>query len=266
MSFRAGDIVIYPPDGLGEVQGVEELSVAGKSLNVIIIAFENGTIVRRITASDARAAGLRKFDRRIDSQKNLPSISHKFQHAKSENDSKKINNQTSIIHDFWNKITDLTPPPIQIIFIFIMTPALVFFGFLYFVYSMTSGIISAIIRGLFSASQENKAPAIAGNFLAISLFIYFISTNQHVIYITKNPSEFLVGYILYSLILIIVSIIYILIMLVLGSIIGYALDSGVGRTFLFLFVAFIIFSVVSNSLSSGGDCWVAVGRSGLVCE
>ncbi len=245
---------------------MEDLYVAGMKLKVIVVAFDGGATVLRIPENKAESAGLRKFDRRIDPQKNLPPQYNKNYNHKIKINPEKTKNETSTISSIWNNVVDLTPLPVQIIFIAIMTPALLVLGFLYIFYMFTSGIISAVVRGLFSVSEKNKSPEAAGNFSAALLFIYYLSNNQHVIYIFENPSDFFIGYILLSLLLIFISVVYIVIMLVVGSILGYALSSSAGRTILFLFIAFIILSGLSESFDSRGDCWFAVGRSGLICE
>ncbi len=49
---------------------MEDLYVAGMKLKVIVVAFDGGATVLRIPENKAESAGLRKFDRRIDSSKN----------------------------------------------------------------------------------------------------------------------------------------------------------------------------------------------------
>ncbi len=60
---------------------MEDLYVAGMKLKVIVVAFDDGATVLRIPENKAESAGLRKFDRRIDSSKNkmLLNQTHKYE-------------------------------------------------------------------------------------------------------------------------------------------------------------------------------------------
>jgi CarD family transcriptional regulator len=61
VEFKAGDHVVYPTHGVGQVQGIEEMPVAGLSLKVIIVTFEENRMTLRVPVNKASSSGLRKL-------------------------------------------------------------------------------------------------------------------------------------------------------------------------------------------------------------
>jgi CarD family transcriptional regulator len=61
VEFHAGDHVVYPTHGVGQVQGIEEMPVAGMSLKVIIVTFEENRMTLRVPVNKAASSGLRKL-------------------------------------------------------------------------------------------------------------------------------------------------------------------------------------------------------------
>jgi len=59
--FRAGDHVVYPTHGVGQVQGIEEVPVAGQSLKVIVVTFEENRMTLKVPMAKAASSGLRKL-------------------------------------------------------------------------------------------------------------------------------------------------------------------------------------------------------------
>jgi CarD family transcriptional regulator len=59
VEFKAGDHVVYPTHGVGQVQGIEEMPVAGMSLKVIIVTFEENRMTLRVPVNKAASSGLR---------------------------------------------------------------------------------------------------------------------------------------------------------------------------------------------------------------
>ena len=59
--FHPGDHVVYPTHGVGQVQGIEEMPVAGMSLKVIIVTFEENRMTLRVPVNKAASSGLRKL-------------------------------------------------------------------------------------------------------------------------------------------------------------------------------------------------------------
>ena len=54
-------MVVYPTHGVGTVQGIEDVNVAGISLQVITVTFEENRMTLRVPTNKAASAGLRKL-------------------------------------------------------------------------------------------------------------------------------------------------------------------------------------------------------------
>ncbi|HZF75789.1 MAG TPA: CarD family transcriptional regulator [Acetobacteraceae bacterium] len=61
VEFKAGDHVVYPTHGVGTVQGIEEMPVAGMALKVIVVTFEENRMTLRVPVNKAASSGLRKL-------------------------------------------------------------------------------------------------------------------------------------------------------------------------------------------------------------
>jgi CarD family transcriptional regulator len=59
--FKAGDHVVYPTHGVGQVQGIETVEAAGYSLSVIVVTFEENRMTLRVPVNKAASSGLRKL-------------------------------------------------------------------------------------------------------------------------------------------------------------------------------------------------------------
>ncbi len=59
--FVAGDYVVYPAHGVGKVEGIETQSIAGASVSLYTISFEQERMRLKIPVFKAEAAGLRKL-------------------------------------------------------------------------------------------------------------------------------------------------------------------------------------------------------------
>jgi CarD family transcriptional regulator len=57
--FSVGDFVVYPAHGVGRVTGVEVQTVAGMSLEVFVIAFDQDKMTLRVPTSKVKTGGLR---------------------------------------------------------------------------------------------------------------------------------------------------------------------------------------------------------------
>lgn len=60
-NFQAGDHVVYPTHGVGTVQGIETMSAAGYSLQVIVVTFDENRMTLRVPVGKAASSGLRKL-------------------------------------------------------------------------------------------------------------------------------------------------------------------------------------------------------------
>ena len=63
-TYKAGDFVVYPTHGVGEVAGVEKLEIAGQKLDLVIITFDRDRMTLRVPLDKAPTSGLRKLSSR----------------------------------------------------------------------------------------------------------------------------------------------------------------------------------------------------------
>lgn len=59
--FREGELVVYPPHGVGKVDRIGSELIGGHTLELIQISFADNRMTLRIPTAQARAAGLRKL-------------------------------------------------------------------------------------------------------------------------------------------------------------------------------------------------------------
>lgn len=59
LSFMDGDFVVYPAHGVGKIIGIETQEVAGLSLQVLVISFDNDRMKLRLPVAKAKRSGLR---------------------------------------------------------------------------------------------------------------------------------------------------------------------------------------------------------------
>jgi len=57
--FKAGDHVVYPTHGVGQVQGIEELPVMGTSIRMIVVTFDENRMTLKVPIGKAASSGLR---------------------------------------------------------------------------------------------------------------------------------------------------------------------------------------------------------------
>ena len=62
--FKAGDYVVYPTHGVGLVKGVEKQTVAGHTLELVVVNFDNDRMTLRVPVSKMATSGLRKVSSR----------------------------------------------------------------------------------------------------------------------------------------------------------------------------------------------------------
>ncbi len=64
IDFREGDHVVYPTHGVGKVERIATEEIAGHTLELIHITFEENRMTLRVPVSRARSTGLRKLSTR----------------------------------------------------------------------------------------------------------------------------------------------------------------------------------------------------------
>jgi CarD family transcriptional regulator len=63
--FKTGDFVVYPTHGVGKVTGLEQETIAGSLLKLVVVTFENDRMTLRVPINKMETSGLRK----VSSQK-----------------------------------------------------------------------------------------------------------------------------------------------------------------------------------------------------
>lgn len=64
MEFKKGDFVVYPAHGVGRVEGVDSFAVAGQSVSLYSIMFEQDRMRLKVPVSKAKTSGLRRLSSR----------------------------------------------------------------------------------------------------------------------------------------------------------------------------------------------------------
>jgi len=61
LDFTAGDFVVYPAHGVGQVEGVETQTIAGMEITLYTICFEKDRMRLKLPVTKVKASGLRKL-------------------------------------------------------------------------------------------------------------------------------------------------------------------------------------------------------------
>ena len=59
--FKAGEHIVYPAHGVGQITGIEEQEVAGFKLELFVISFEKDKMTLRVPVNKAKTVGMRKL-------------------------------------------------------------------------------------------------------------------------------------------------------------------------------------------------------------
>lgn len=59
--FKAGDNVVYPVHGVGQVEGIEKQTIAGMDIALYVVSFEKDRMRLKIPVAKAQSSGLRKL-------------------------------------------------------------------------------------------------------------------------------------------------------------------------------------------------------------
>src|SRR5690554_4588669 len=59
--FKTGEYVVYPAHGVGLIQSIEEQEVAGLTLELFVIAFEQDKLTLRVPVAKIKSVGMRKL-------------------------------------------------------------------------------------------------------------------------------------------------------------------------------------------------------------
>ena len=64
LAYAAGDYIVYPSHGVGRITGIESQTIAGMSLEMYVVAFENERLILRVPVDKAGKSGMRKLSSR----------------------------------------------------------------------------------------------------------------------------------------------------------------------------------------------------------
>jgi CarD family transcriptional regulator len=79
VEFVSGDYVVYPVHGVGKIDRVETIAIAGFSVTTYVITFEKERMTLKVPVSKAKAAGLRKLSSKDRIKTALETLSGKAQ-------------------------------------------------------------------------------------------------------------------------------------------------------------------------------------------
>ncbi len=83
MSFNAGDKVVYPAHGVGIIRNIETQEVAGHSLQVFVISFNEERMTLKIPVAKAHAVGLRSLSSTGEIEKAFETLQKKVKIKKA---------------------------------------------------------------------------------------------------------------------------------------------------------------------------------------
>ena len=95
--FKAGDHVVYPTHGVGQVQGIEEIIVMGAVIGMIVVTFDENRMTLKVPISKASTAGLRmladgpKIGEALDTLKGRARIKRTMWSRRAQEYEQKIN-------------------------------------------------------------------------------------------------------------------------------------------------------------------------------
>jgi CarD family transcriptional regulator len=61
LGFRTGEYIVYPAHGVGMITSIEEQEVAGLSLELFVISFEQDKLTLRVPVAKIKSVGMRKL-------------------------------------------------------------------------------------------------------------------------------------------------------------------------------------------------------------
>ena len=64
LAYATGDYIVYPSHGVGRITGIESQTIAGMSLEMYVVAFENERLILRVPVDKAGKSGMRKLSSR----------------------------------------------------------------------------------------------------------------------------------------------------------------------------------------------------------
>ncbi|WP_417307690.1 CarD family transcriptional regulator [Devosia sp.] len=74
MGFKTGESVVYPAHGVGMITSIEEQEVAGLTLELFVISFEQDKLTLRVPVAKVKSVGMRKLAEEDEITKALETV------------------------------------------------------------------------------------------------------------------------------------------------------------------------------------------------
>ncbi|MGV3649967.1 MAG: CarD family transcriptional regulator [Devosia sp.] len=74
LGFKTGEYVVYPAHGVGQIVSIEEQEVAGMTLELFVISFEQDKLTLRVPVAKIKSVGMRKLAEDDHVQKALDTV------------------------------------------------------------------------------------------------------------------------------------------------------------------------------------------------
>ncbi|MBD8067019.1 CarD family transcriptional regulator [Devosia sp. PTR5] len=74
LGFKTGEHVVYPSHGVGIIVAIEEQEVAGLTLELFVISFEQDKLTLRVPVAKIKSVGMRKLAEEDEVQKALDTV------------------------------------------------------------------------------------------------------------------------------------------------------------------------------------------------
>ncbi|MER2607119.1 MAG: CarD family transcriptional regulator [Siculibacillus sp.] len=72
--FKAGEHIVYPAHGVGQITGIEEQEIAGYKLELFVISFEKDKMTLRVPVAKIATVGMRKLSESTVVKKALETV------------------------------------------------------------------------------------------------------------------------------------------------------------------------------------------------
>ncbi len=74
LGFKTGEYIVYPAHGVGQILSIEEQEVAGMTLELFVISFEQDKLTLRVPVAKIKSVGMRKLAEEDMVQKALDTV------------------------------------------------------------------------------------------------------------------------------------------------------------------------------------------------
>lgn len=74
LGFRTGEYIVYPAHGVGLITSIEEQEVAGLTLELFVISFEQDKLTLRVPVAKIKSVGMRKLAEEDEVKKALETV------------------------------------------------------------------------------------------------------------------------------------------------------------------------------------------------